>query len=89
MRQADRDEGRRQYGLTTAEHEELGRLRWENRALREGRAILKNMQKALMQMNVQLHPFRVAELGSKPAFSMTSLHGTTMSHSLTPPVQFF
>ena len=41
VRQADRDEGRRQDGLTTAEQEELHRLRRENRALREEREILK------------------------------------------------
>ncbi len=39
--QADRDEGRRQDGLTTAEREELRRLRRENRRLREEREILK------------------------------------------------
>jgi hypothetical protein len=42
VRQADRDEGRRQDGLTMAEQEELGRLRRENRTLREEREILKN-----------------------------------------------
>ncbi len=41
VRQADRDEGHRQDGLTTAEQEELRRLRRENRALREEREILK------------------------------------------------
>jgi transposase len=41
VRQADRDAGRRQDGLTTAEQEELRRLRRENRVLREERAILK------------------------------------------------
>jgi transposase len=40
VRQAERDEGKRSDGLTTAEREELGRLRRENRALREERAIL-------------------------------------------------
>ena len=40
VKQADRDGGKRQDGLTTAEKEELGRLRRENRALREERAIL-------------------------------------------------
>jgi transposase len=38
--QADRDEGRRSDGLTTAEREELSRLRRENRTLREEREIL-------------------------------------------------
>lgn len=42
VRQADRDEGHRQDGLTTAEQEELRRLRRENRTLREEREILKN-----------------------------------------------
>ena len=40
VKRADRDSGKRQDGLTTAEKEELGRLRRENRALREERAIL-------------------------------------------------
>ena len=38
--QADRDEGRRDDGLTTLEREEMGRLRRENRRLREEREIL-------------------------------------------------
>jgi transposase len=41
VRQADRDDGRRQDGLTTVEQEELRRLRRENRTLREEREILK------------------------------------------------
>ena len=40
VRQADIDTGRRD-GLTTAEREELSRLRKENRILREERDILK------------------------------------------------
>ena len=39
--QTDRDEGRREDGLTTAEREELRRLRRENRRVREEREILK------------------------------------------------
>jgi len=41
VRQADRDEGLREDGLTTVEREELDRLRRENRQLREEREILK------------------------------------------------
>jgi len=40
VRQSDLDTGRRQDGLTTAEQEELHRLRRENRQLREEREIL-------------------------------------------------
>ena len=39
--QADFDEGRRDDGLTTAERDELRRLRRDNRRLREERDILK------------------------------------------------
>ena len=41
VRQADRDEGHRQDGLTTAEQDEVRRLRRENRTLREEREILR------------------------------------------------
>ena len=41
MAQAERDEGRRQDGLTTTERDELQRLRRENERLREEREILK------------------------------------------------
>ena len=40
--QADRDEGRRADGLTTAERQELGRLRRENRQLRIERDLVKS-----------------------------------------------
>ena len=40
VRQADRDESRRQDGPTSAEREELTRLRRENRQLRHERDIL-------------------------------------------------
>ena len=41
VRQANRDEGRRDDGLTSVEREELRRLRRENRQLRMERDILK------------------------------------------------
>jgi transposase len=41
VRQADLDAGRRQDGLTTAERDELRRLRAENRILRMERDLLK------------------------------------------------
>jgi transposase len=41
VRQADRDDGHRQDGLTTEEREELRRLRREVKTLREERDILK------------------------------------------------
>ena len=41
-RQADRDDGRRQDGLTTEEREEVRRRRREVTALREEREILRN-----------------------------------------------
>jgi transposase len=40
LKQADRNEGRRDDGVTTDEREELGRLRRENRQLRMEREIL-------------------------------------------------
>jgi transposase len=40
VRQADRDEGRREDGVTSAEREELQRLRRENKRLRTEREIL-------------------------------------------------
>ena len=41
VRQADRDAGRRADGLTTADRDDLRRLRRENARLREEREILK------------------------------------------------
>jgi len=40
VRQAECEEGKRSDGMTSAEKEELGRLRRENRTLREERVIL-------------------------------------------------
>lgn len=41
IKQADLDEGKRSDGMTSAERDELNRLRRENRVLREEREILK------------------------------------------------
>ncbi|GAA3630350.1 hypothetical protein GCM10022419_136900 [Nonomuraea rosea] len=41
VRQADLDDGRRQDGLTSAEKDELARLRRENKILREEKEILR------------------------------------------------
>lgn len=46
VRQSDLDEGRRADGLTTAEREELHRLRRENRVLREERDIPQKRSKS-------------------------------------------
>ena len=40
VRQADRDDGRREDGMTSAERSELARLRRENKQLRQEREIL-------------------------------------------------
>ena len=50
VRQADRDEGRREDGLTSVEREELRRLRRENRQLREEREILKTQVSGFMSV---------------------------------------
>jgi transposase len=41
--QAERDQGRRPDGLTSAEREELRRLRQENKILRQAKEILKKV----------------------------------------------
>jgi transposase len=49
--QADRDEGRRSDGLTTAERQEIAELRRENLRLREEREILKKAAAWFAQEN--------------------------------------
>jgi len=55
VRQADRDEGRRRDGPTSAEREELTRLRCENRQLRQERDILAKAA-AWSAQTQQCHP---------------------------------
>ena len=56
--QADLDEGRRSDGLTTAERDELRRLRRENRTLREEREILKKAAAWFAQESGSVPPKR-------------------------------
>jgi transposase-like protein len=58
LKQADLDEGRRADGLTTDEREELGRLRRENRSLREEREILKKAAAWFAQETTLIPPKR-------------------------------
>ena len=54
--QSDRDEGRRHDGLTSAEREELARLRRENRQLKLEREILANRLRGVPRPYGQKHP---------------------------------
>ena len=60
VRQADRDEGLREDGLTTVEREELRRLRRENRQLREEREILK-IERRAFQAEARMAVFQFIE----------------------------
>ncbi len=62
--QADRDEGRRADGLTTAERQELGRLRRENRQLRIDREILSKPPGSLGRPDRARRRDRIREEGS-------------------------
>src|SRR5262247_735574 len=57
VRQADRDDGRRQDGLTTVEQEELRRLRRENRTLREERVSRANQAAAFLKISDLIQGF--------------------------------
>lgn len=54
VRQSDRDSGHRTDGLTSDEHEELRRLRRENRRLRQERDILAKAAAWFAQSDVTL-----------------------------------
>ena len=56
LRQDDLDSGRRKDGLTTAEREELVKLRRENRRLREEREILAKAAAWWLGKPVRFHP---------------------------------
>jgi transposase len=58
VRQAERDAGERTDGLTTAERDELVRLRRENRQLREEREILKKAAAWFAQESASTPPRR-------------------------------
>ena len=63
VRQADRDEGRRQDGPTSAEREELTRLRRENRQLRQERDIF-GKGSGLVRTGDRSDPIRVFQFMS-------------------------
>ncbi len=56
VRQSGREEGRRQDGVTSAEREELNRLRRENRRLREEREILSKAAAWFARENGSIPP---------------------------------
>ena len=69
LKQADLDEGRRHDGLTTAERQELARLRRENKQLRLEREILA---KAAAWFASRRNTGTVRETGSIPPESTSS-----------------
>jgi len=75
VKRARRDEGTGDGGLTTAEREELSRLRRENRKLKKEREILSNVWSARLIDNLAAwilrHLYRVAN----GFYSDTARHG--------------
>jgi transposase len=83
VRQADLDAGRRTDGLTTAEGEELRRLRRENRELREEREILRKA--AVLRLNVRMRLVRWGSLVSLlPRSVAGGLSGDVRPHWSSP-----
>ena len=73
--QADRDEGRRADGLTSAEREELRRLKRENRRLRQEREILAIGEEGERMIRWIIRPTNdwfARETGSVPSGSSSS-----------------
>jgi transposase len=65
VKQAARDAGTGDQGLTSAEREELSRLRRENRKLKKEREILSNVWSARLIDNLAAYEVYLIEFGTK------------------------